>query len=206
MSGARGGAASGAGITVRVDDQVVVKSLAELGARLRDMRPIMDEIGAGMVARTVMRFETGTAPGGTPWKPSRRALKESGRTLVLTARLKQSITHIASSDSVQVGSNVEYAAIHQFGGQIERRAYSRKVAFRKVQGTNKAGQSFVRNLFARTRGATPPKRVELKPVTYGASTINMPARPFLGFDDADRADVVSIIRRHVARITGGPAA
>ena len=67
---------------------------------------------------TQRRFETGTAPDGSAWPASFRAGLVGGRTLVDTGRLVQSITHNAQDDGVQVGTNVLYAAIHQFGGVI----------------------------------------------------------------------------------------
>lgn len=48
--------------------------------------------------------------------------KFKGRhTLIKTGRLMKSINYQASKDRVRVGSNVVYAAIHQFGGQAGRR-------------------------------------------------------------------------------------
>ena len=83
-------------------------------------RPLFDEIGASLVVSTQMRFERGEGPDGNPWPPSLRAIVEGGQTLVDTARLKGSISHEASDTGVAVGTNVLYAAIHQFGGTITR--------------------------------------------------------------------------------------
>lgn len=46
--------------------------------------------------------------------------RKGGKTLVDTARLRDSIDSIATSDAVAVGSNVKYARIHQMGGKAGR--------------------------------------------------------------------------------------
>lgn len=105
----------GALLRVSIEDgaRAVLGRLLALGA---DLFPVMDEIGASLETSTRMRFETSIGPSGQPWKPSRRA----GKTLVDTGRLLASITHRADRTSVEVGSNVIYAAIHQFGGAAGR--------------------------------------------------------------------------------------
>lgn len=76
-----------------------------------------DRVGQELVASTVGRFERGRGPDDQPWTPSRRAARDGGQTLVDTARLRGSIAHRASADGVEVGTNVVYGAIHQFGSR-----------------------------------------------------------------------------------------
>ena len=111
---------TGARIEVTVDDAEARAALARLVARAEDLTPVMDEIGGALVLSTQRRFELGAGPGGLAWKPSQRALAEGGKTLVDTARLLASLTHRAGRDRVDVGTNVVYAAIHQFGGPAGR--------------------------------------------------------------------------------------
>lgn len=92
----------------------LARRLAEVDA---DRREPLEAIGAAWESSTKARFESGTAPDGSPWKKSERARRDGGKTLVDTARLKGSITHKADGDTVEVGTNVEYAAAHQFGSQ-----------------------------------------------------------------------------------------
>ena len=79
----------------------------------------MDQIGRYLVDSTLRRFERERAPDGSPWLKSARALAEGGRTLTDTGRLRGSIAHTVTDGgrAVEVGSNVLYAAIHQFGGR-----------------------------------------------------------------------------------------
>jgi phage virion morphogenesis protein len=90
---------------------------------------------------TLTRFKKGVDPEGEAWPPSGRAESEgrmskegkakaqsmarfegsgktiSGKTLVDTGRLKNSITTAVDVDEIQVGTNVVYARIHQLGGE-----------------------------------------------------------------------------------------
>ena len=92
--------------------------LDAMAARARDMTPLMDAVGLYLVGATIENFEQESAPGGQPWKPSLRARVRGGQTLSDTGRLKSSITHHDTAHEVIVGTNVIYAAIHQFGGVI----------------------------------------------------------------------------------------
>ena len=93
----------------------------------RRARRLMDPIGQLLETSVIRRFELERGPDGRPWKPSRRPRRRrrgkrgpwytvaGGQTLTLSGRLRGSITHAAGSDHVDVGTNVVYAAIHQFG-------------------------------------------------------------------------------------------
>ena len=111
---------TGVSFTVDLDDAAARRALTRLAGRAIDLEPAMDEIGAMLVASTLERFERGEDPDGQPWTPSIRALEQGGQTLVDTTRLRGSITHEAARDSVTVGTNVIYAAIHQLGGKAGR--------------------------------------------------------------------------------------
>lgn len=93
-----------------------------------DFSPAMLEI-AGMLERGVRdRFERTEDPQGKPWTPSKRALEEGGRTLSDTGALLSSIASASDAFSAIVGTNLVYAAIHQFGGTIRPREGSGKKA------------------------------------------------------------------------------
>lgn len=106
------------GVSIRVDGSDAASALAgAIAANADEPRALFDEIGLSLVTSTQRRFEMGAGPDGSPWPPSYRALA-GGKTLIDSARLMQSITHLASESSVEVGTNVLYAAIHQLGGVI----------------------------------------------------------------------------------------
>lgn len=79
---------------------------------------ILSDFGAYLVDETSDRFETETAPDGTPWQQSLRARDEGGQTLTDTGILAGSITYNSNAQRLEVGTATQYAAIHQFGGDI----------------------------------------------------------------------------------------
>jgi len=178
---------SGAGYRISADTTEVQAALARLADRAADLYPAMDAIGASLVDSTRHRFGLEAGPDGTPWRPSRRAIRTGGRTLAHKRRLVGSITHVAADQSVEVGTNVPYAAIHQFGGTITRYAQSRPI-YRNLDAVRSGeGAPFVRRSRAtlETWHAVPEY------------TITMPARPYLGADAADRAEMLAIVGDHL---------
>ncbi|MEO5336873.1 MAG: phage virion morphogenesis protein [Magnetospirillum sp. WYHS-4] len=160
------------GITLSIDiqDAGAAKVLDRVIAAAEDLTPAMDDIGGHLVAAIQRRFELGRGPDGKPWKPSRRVeeSKGGGQTLVDSGRLMQSVTHLAHADSVDVGTNVIYGAIHQFGGTI-RAKKGKALAFGSGAG------KVLRN------------------------SVTIPARPFLGLDADDKAEIAVIVRDHIER-------
>jgi phage virion morphogenesis protein len=161
---------------IDVEDREVRAALGRLVRAGEDMSEAMDAIGSGLEANVIDRFETGRGPGGRPWKPSIRARLAGGQTLVDSGRLRGSITYRAGPRHVEVGTNVLYAAIHQFGGTIRAKAGGR-LRF-KIPGV----------------GFRSPREVTIPP------------RPFLGIDDADRAVVDDMLGIFVRRRWGGAGA
>jgi phage virion morphogenesis protein len=110
-------------LDMAVDDLDIDAPLAilkALDARIVDLSGAMDDIGGMLVTSTLQRFEDQTDPDGLSWLKSARAEAENGQTLTDRGHLRHSITHRADRYSVQVGTNVVYGAIHQFGGVIQR--------------------------------------------------------------------------------------
>lgn len=147
--------------------------LAKLTGRLK---PVLEEIDSALETSVSMRFEHSQGPGGTPWKPSKRVLQFGGKTLIGKApgRLVHSFEKVISDDEAGVGTNVIYAASHQFGdtGRHARTANNKKA---KQSG-----------------------RVAV--FSYKA---NLPARPFLGFDAVDRRRVEKIVIDALDRVLAG---
>ncbi len=146
-------------------------------------RPIFQAIANYGEASTRLRFNRQVGPDGQPWQPSHRARATGSKTLVLKARLLRSITSTADRDGAEWGTNVKYAAIHQFGGEIKRAAYSSWLRLRTDAGGALLRQKKNANLsvFARVHH----KRAVERRYTVAAHSIKMPARPFLGVNEAD---------------------
>ena len=140
-----------------------------------DLTPAMKEIANHLQTATQLRFEREQGPGGTPWRPSRRAIEDGGQTLTLSGDLRSSIGTASGKDYAAAGPErsfgaAVYAAIHQFGGEIRPRA--------------KRALSFGGGVFALVR---------------------MPARPYLGIDDQDRAAIGDILGGFLRQAFAGGA-
>lgn len=148
-------------------DEVLAKLAATASPTLR--KSILDDFGKYLEDEAIYRFETETGPDGQPWQQSLRAKEEGGQTLTDDGHLRNSITHEATADKLEVGSARLYAAIHQFGGEIRPKT-AKKLAFR-IGG-----------------------RLIL------ADKVTMPARPFLGFTDADEQEFEYIVSSQIGEV------
>lgn len=111
----------------------------ELMSRLANIntRPMFDEIGGYLDSEVARRFNDGEDWEGNPLVPSKRALSEGGKTLVDFGHLRDSYTHSVFIDGsgVEHGSDLDYAAIHHFGGKAGRN-HSVELRARPVMGIN----------------------------------------------------------------------
>jgi phage gpG-like protein len=84
-----------------------------------DTAELMERIG--IVAENAIsdNFEGEHDPDGVSWVPSFRAKNEGGKTLTDHAILANSIDGSATATSVERGSNLIYARIHNEGGTIK---------------------------------------------------------------------------------------
>ena len=108
---------AGVSLEITLDE---IPDLAAAVARAHDLATPFDSAGARLVTSTKRRFETGTGPDGRRWKPSQRALRTGGQTLVDKAHLFNSIVHQVTADTITVGSNLVYARPNQMGGKVGR--------------------------------------------------------------------------------------
>ena len=182
---------AGAALRVDLDATAAIARIGRLALGLRDPRPMLAEIGARLEATTRERFESEREPGGAPWLPSQRAQREGGQTLTDSGRLRASITHVVRGSGagaeVLVGTNVVYAAIHQFGGTVKRAARTQTLAF------NAAGRFLSRRNARRRRAGS----IRVAFARIGEGETEIPARPFLGLSDGDSAAILRIARKHL---------
>jgi phage virion morphogenesis protein len=112
---------AGTDLTITHNIPEVVRELGAIAARFGSPRPGLDIIGETVVASVQQNFEEGGRP--TRWaglKPATWARKKSRKTLVEDKVLSGSISKQVTGSTVVVGTNVEYGAIHQFGGKAGR--------------------------------------------------------------------------------------
>jgi len=115
-----------ANITISVNDKEVSQALHALQEKVIDLRPVLLKIGELLQESTEDRLNSGknVDPTGKPWvtlQPwyQEQKKRNQGKILSLNGHLADSINHdVINGDTVVVGTNKEYAAIHQFGGVI----------------------------------------------------------------------------------------
>mgnify|MGYP000977709940 CR=1 FL=1 len=80
--------------------------------------------------------------GGATMPPSKAAQQRKGKTLIAKGHLRDSYVYQLTSEGVEVGSALIYAAIHHFGGETGR-GHRTKLPARPVLGLDDAGQAQV---------------------------------------------------------------
>lgn len=185
----------GALIVAKIEDQGVRNQLAEIQARVGNMRPVWAEIGQILLESIMNNFLQHRAPDGTPWKPVSAAYtrwkskkgKNPSEILTLGSRLRNSINARAETDSVTIGTNVVYAAIHQFGGAITMGGRSQTLAH------DKGGRFMSRKKASKQKTGS----VRVSIATIGAHAVDMPARPFLGARDEDWGRISTALAKYI---------
>lgn len=127
-------------ITVEITKNEIGQMLGLLMERTGNLTPVMNEIGQIVRNSVIKNFQEGGRPR---WKPHSQAtilggilrrhftkkgrLKEpvsrklrGGKVLIDTGHLMSHIKSKAYPDRAEIGTNVIYAAIHQFGGKAGR--------------------------------------------------------------------------------------
>ncbi len=185
------------GASIEIRDEIG-PTLSRLVANAENPTDIMDDVAGYLLLSTQRRFETETDPDGNKWKPlsprtaaARRGRRTRGYDNILRdrGRLYDSLTTAFDASSAIVGTNVKYAAIHQFGGPIrkqERRATIYQFYDAKRDVFDQRFRTKARSNFARD-------------VTIPAYEIQMPARAYLGINAADVAEISAIINAGVGR-------
>lgn len=112
----------GNNIEIKIDNQEVNHILLDVASKCNDLRPLMKNI-AGIMACSV---EENFKEEGRPEKwidlseSTKKQRKKSGhypgQILQVTGQLASSITTNYDENSATIGSNLDYAAIHQLGG------------------------------------------------------------------------------------------
>ena len=112
----------------RFDGTAAIEHLSGLVAALNDPSPLLAELGAYGLRSTRARFKTQTAPDGTAWAAlqpwyQKEKLRNKNLILTLNGYLRGQMTwQLVGDRTVEIGSNLPYAAVHQFGATIKPRA------------------------------------------------------------------------------------
>ena len=112
----------------RFDGTAAIEHLSGLVDAINDPSPLLAELGEYGLRSTRARFKTQTAPDGTAWAGletwyKREKSRNKNRILTLDGYLRSRMTwQFAGDRTVEIGSNLPYAAVHQFGATIKPRA------------------------------------------------------------------------------------
>lgn len=109
---------AGAMLDIQLDSSQVGTALAELEARLGDLRTPLNDIAEYLHRSTDGRFRQQIGPDGSPWVPlsaTTLARKKSPRILRESGTLQDTLRHQVSGDELRFGTDRPYGAVHQFG-------------------------------------------------------------------------------------------
>jgi len=177
--------------------------------KIADTERLMESIGLSFVSVTQERIHKGIEPPNAPltkaWKKGKKAIP-----LLDNGHMAASINYRAGKDFVTWGSNKIYAPIQQFGGTIKPKN-AKKLAIpagwhtrrlmRKyeetpkkcIEGLKKAGWKIYF-----TDGAImgkPPRKKDAIVLFVRKESVNIPARPFLRFEEPEKEALDREVRR-----------
>jgi phage gpG-like protein len=170
-------------ITIDIADTEAREAIGHMLGLLQNPTPALDDIGEYLIVATKGRFATGTAPSGEKWKPNTAlTLSRKKDTRPLhgeSGRLGQEILKFVDQAEVEIGSNLIYAGVQQFGakmGEFGRYSQlSRRDRYEEGDWRRKAGT------------------VKGFPIPWG----DIPARPFIGLSADDAKNLLDIIQEHL---------
>ena len=110
-------------IEIKIDNQDVDRKLLELAQKGENLRPLMKNIAGIFASATEENFKNEGRPD--KWtelsevtkKQRTKQKKWPGQILQVSGQLASSISTQYDDESAVIGSNLDYAAIHQLGGQ-----------------------------------------------------------------------------------------
>lgn len=144
----------------------------------------MKRIASDMASTIRMNFRNETTPDGVPWEKSNRAIKESGKTLQDTGRLRNSITYKYTGTRAAAGTNVKYARSMHFG--IKKGTYGKREVTQKVNAFTRNRKGKTENVKSHTR----KREIELP---WGTVT----GRKFVGITDVKKQRYLRYILDHI---------
>lgn len=158
-------------LSIALDDDAVQAAFERLTRLGQDASPMMADIAEHLLESTQRRFAASVGPDGIPWAPLKR--DPGRRPLLDTGTLRDQIWPAHGSDFAQITATATYARWHQEG------TGPYVILPRK-------GKALA---FPGAGGGTLARRKVNHP--------GLPARPFMGLSDQDRADIATIAAAHL---------
>ena len=112
-------------IEIKIDNQEINQRLLELAHKSENLRPLMKNIAGIFAYSTEENFANEGRPKWVDLAESTKKKRQKtghypGQILQATGQLASSISTYYDDDSAVIGSNLDYAAIHQLGGRTGR--------------------------------------------------------------------------------------
>ncbi|WP_420996232.1 phage virion morphogenesis protein [Cupriavidus sp. 30B13] len=188
-------------IDIKVDTSKLDRTIERLESLGRSKRPLMRRLAAVMADAVEENFAQEGRPQWLGLAPRTLKRRAGGKILQNSGRLAASIVSQVESDSAAVGTNVKYAAIHQFGGEITRAAHSGWVRLRTDARGNlvrqgKDGKAAHLAVFAKDGH----KRARTVRYTSAERKVKIPARPFLALTPADEDNIERTASEYLAEL------
>jgi phage virion morphogenesis protein len=207
-------------VTIKVDDRAVqVETLGELRAKVTDYPALLKIAGNLMRASIARTFRDEGSPAGSWPRLALSTLKKKGYTaghklLIMSGRLFGSITYAIAGNVLTIGTNLVYAAVHQWGSKdrsggsigaqarIAGRSVSvsahdalRVVPFKRYGIDQRKGH----NVRVRAQGPSAATKYRIK---AHKRFQNIPARPYLVFRPEDPSSIASGMQAYLVGARG----
>jgi len=174
------------GLTLQMKGDKELKALLKrMQEKAKDLSPPLKSIKMGLIASIDRNFrEEGRPDKWQSLSPAtlarRRKAGAGAKILQDTGRLKMSITAYSDKTMAKAGTNVPYAAIHQYGGTI-------KIPPMIIRPKNVKALHFFMD----------GKEVFCKFARLPERNVRIPARPFMLIQDEDMEDYKLLILNHL---------
>jgi phage virion morphogenesis protein len=164
---------AGATFEIKSNSDEVQGLINQLEKKLGNLTPALRDIAEHLQNSTQQRFVDQVAPDGTPWaklQPSYQRIKpkHKDRILFLEGELEKNFNSAINNNELKFGTNIPYAAHHQFG----TKPYT-------ITPKSKKALAF---------GGVVVKKVNHP---------GLPARPFLGLSSADNEEILRLLSEHL---------
>lgn len=168
-------------ISIQVNDRQVLDTLNQLVSRAQNLRPAFAEIGEDLVDSTKRRFATATGPDGTPWAPN-------------------------SSVTVDRYLGI-FKGSHKKEGTLSKAGQARSAAKKPLTGETRALQTTINYQLQGAVGVSIGSPMVYAAIQQFGGTKSqfphlwgdIPARPFLGVSQADKANILDIMGSYLVK-------
>ncbi|MEI8642744.1 phage virion morphogenesis protein [Pseudoalteromonas sp. Hal040] len=128
--------------------QTVSDVLIQLVNNLDDLAPALGNVGEHLMLTHRDHFDQQRSPDGDPWQPlspeyAKRKKKNKDKILRLNDILRDTFAYNVGDESLEFGTNMEYAAIHQFGGTSDMISRLAAIPARKFLGLSERDEKEV---------------------------------------------------------------